>query len=1208
MADYQYLLGNEAARSDHNRIPRRPLRSQSDETQSRYGAATSVKENGKIQLQPLSIERSRSASPVQEQPSWGDPQHHRIPRHGRRRYRLTQSVGKLGLVTLVGGTCMILLSCGFLIFLWIGAQSARSQQGRPSAFWTDLIHRGWAPTVVTICSAILRTGITLQTGLLVAGLAAVVLETKGAHFPDVAVLSMSRAWKSSPWDIAPAVLRRSTATGPKGLMYSAVIILSVVIVLASTFISTILLSDFESRQVAGPALIEDQRITLAYEKSKDVFDLAQIKVGSSSWRAGPAANWRFGEYRNDQPENGDTGNVYVAFLPYSDVPSRTSLEYYAGPAMVANTRTICTALPAESIKVALDEEITSNGKIKVMAEGRSQPWTCELVVSIDTFEDVIFESMNDWPISICPQGRNDTEALSESAPIRKKLEAKDPKMPAYDEYNDGTDRWNSFLLLNTTQIGLGAVMREAEKNNSTEENPWEDLTLKKSGELWSDVHDANDDLLFRASLCWYATQPPEPFQVIMSGNSVVREPSWERVGDNLGIQNQLGVGVALDDLEKRGILELDIGDHISRSLNLTDVTDLNEWYNMGLVHILQERPRESDVAWSLARWTEMCTHISHSSIFQSIIKKTKDPAIAVQSLMFLLHRMHYYEIMDMFKLESEATTVRSAENLIPSRWTGLTIVLVMSVVHLVLFFLTTTLFALKTEVSALGNSWQTVAQISGAANKVPKAHGALDKEVEAWAKATGQDRGIWTLERDASAGTEGRVNCLSEIMFQEALVNAEDLDEEYQQTGVPRGPLYGLPISLKDCFRVEGTDATTGYTSLANFPTAKGEESEITTIMRNSGAILFCKTNVPVGMMSGDTFNAMYGYTTNPFDRNLSSGGSSGGEGALLALRGSPLGVGTDLGGSIRIPASFCGLYSLKPSYGRFPVYGIQDGIPGQETLRNNVGPMATSLSAIRLWSEAVLKKPQKLCIGLMLDDGIVRPHPAITRALKETRKALVMAGHEVIDFHIDDPLYLESSKMDMYRLAAAEVAKQRLSQTDEPWPEGYEGLARMTCRDAGPVKAHAPGSELLRLWKAQTKRTELARRMLQTWRKTQSLSTTGREMDALLTPCTPSPACPQHGFTYDNYTCLWNLLDYCATTIPVTTVEDADLEVVEVESRNSIEEMAWTKSRCEGQKGLPVSIQLVGRRLDEENLLCITQACDDALVEMRERTADSPI
>ena len=89
-------------------------------------------------------------------------------------------------------------------------------------------------------------------------------------------------------------------------------------------------------------------------------------------------------------------------------------------------------------------------------------------------------------------------------------------------------------------------------------------------------------------------------------------------------------------------------------------------------------------------------------------------------------------------------------------------------------------------------------------------------------------------------------------MFQEALVNAEDLDEEYQQTGVPRGPLHGLPISLKDCFRVEGTDATTGYTSLANFPTAKGEESEITTIMRNSGAILFCKTNVPVGMMSGD--------------------------------------------------------------------------------------------------------------------------------------------------------------------------------------------------------------------------------------------------------------------------------------------------------------------------------------------------------------------
>lgn len=133
------------------------------------------------------------------------------------------------------------------------------------------------------------------------------------------------------------------------------------------------------------------------------------------------------------------------------------------------------------------------------------------------------------------------------------------------------------------------------------------------------------------------------------------------------------------------------------------------------------------------------------------------------------------------------------------------------------------------------------------------------------------------------------------------------------------------------------------------------------------------------------TYNSIYGYTSNPYNRNLSSGGSSGGESALLALRGSPLGAGTDVGGSVRIPASFCGLYSLKPSSGRFPTSGVQDGMEGQESVRNSVGPMSKSLACIEIWCKAVLKSepwmradpdclpipyrdvevPKKLCFGL---------------------------------------------------------------------------------------------------------------------------------------------------------------------------------------------------------------------------------------------------
>jgi amidase len=104
----------------------------------------------------------------------------------------------------------------------------------------------------------------------------------------------------------------------------------------------------------------------------------------------------------------------------------------------------------------------------------------------------------------------------------------------------------------------------------------------------------------------------------------------------------------------------------------------------------------------------------------------------------------------------------------------------------------------------------------------------------------------------ASFLTYKQVNCLSEIFFETALEAAERLDAEYTATGIAGGPLHGLPVSLKDCFRVEATDSAIGYTAFLNQPTAQGEESEITNIMRQSGAILFCKTSVPLALMAGE--------------------------------------------------------------------------------------------------------------------------------------------------------------------------------------------------------------------------------------------------------------------------------------------------------------------------------------------------------------------
>ncbi len=192
--------------------------------------------------------------------------------------------------------------------------------------------------------------------------------------------------------------------------------------------------------------------------------------------------------------------------------------------------------------------------------------------------------------------------------------------------------------------------------------------------------------------------------------------------------------------------------------------------------------------------------------------------------------------------------------------------------------------------------------------------------------------GQWTAEEVTTAFCHRAslahqlTNCLLETFFDAAVLDAKRLDEYYAQHRAPIGPLHGLPVSLKDQFHVKGVETTMGYVGwIGTFMGKKGTgqekvfESEMVQELRAVGAVLYCKTSVPHTLMSGETNNNILGYTTNPKNRNLSCGGSSGGEGALIGLRGSPLGLGTDIGGSIRIPAAFNGLYGLRPSSGRLP-------------------------------------------------------------------------------------------------------------------------------------------------------------------------------------------------------------------------------------------------------------------------------------------------
>jgi amidase len=133
-------------------------------------------------------------------------------------------------------------------------------------------------------------------------------------------------------------------------------------------------------------------------------------------------------------------------------------------------------------------------------------------------------------------------------------------------------------------------------------------------------------------------------------------------------------------------------------------------------------------------------------------------------------------------------------------------------------------------------------------------------------------------------------------MFDEAIHRACELDEHLERTGKPIGPLHGLPISVKEHIYLKGSPHTAGCIAWAD--DVAEEDALIVRVLREAGAVFHVKTTNPQGLMALETVSNIYGRTTNPHNRFLSPGGSSGGEGALIAMRGSVLGIGTDMGQS----------------------------------------------------------------------------------------------------------------------------------------------------------------------------------------------------------------------------------------------------------------------------------------------------------------------
>jgi amidase len=177
---------------------------------------------------------------------------------------------------------------------------------------------------------------------------------------------------------------------------------------------------------------------------------------------------------------------------------------------------------------------------------------------------------------------------------------------------------------------------------------------------------------------------------------------------------------------------------------------------------------------------------------------------------------------------------------------------------------------------------------------------------------------------------------------------AADAADQATARGEATGPLHGLPMTVKDVWESEGLVTTAGAAELKEYvPTA---DALAVGRLKAAGAIIFGKSNTPLYAGDFQTFNDVYGLTSNPWDLTRTTGGSSGGAAAAVATGLTPLELGSDLGGSIRNPAHYNGVYGLKPSWGVVPSRGHIPGPPGSlvETDVNCGGPLARSLQDLR--------------------------------------------------------------------------------------------------------------------------------------------------------------------------------------------------------------------------------------------------------------------
>ncbi|KAH8690127.1 amidase [Talaromyces proteolyticus] len=482
--------------------------------------------------------------------------------------------------------------------------------------------------------------------------------------------------------------------------------------------------------------------------------------------------------------------------------------------------------------------------------------------------------------------------------------------------------------------------------------------------------------------------------------------------------------------------------------------------------------------------------------------------------------------------------------------------------------------------------------------KITDEYDATDLAAEV-AKGTYTAVEVTTAYCKRAAIAQQLLSCLTEIRFLEAIEDSRKLDEEFKKTGKPVGRLHGVPMTCKECFHLKGFDSSNAYITRCFDPATF--DSYLIQLLNAEGAVFIAKTNIPQSMLAAEAHNNVFGQTKNPVVSHLNCGGSSGGEGSVLAYKGSALGIGTDVAGSIRrCPCAANGVYGFKPSNGIFPMInyaasnwpGMNTGIPAV------CGPMGNSARDLTLfyrvirdakpWNYDPALVPQKSecdtsdrkpVVGVFTESGKCTPHPPVRRAIKEAVAKLKEAGFEVREFVPPDFTEIRNLSHELLSLDGLSYAKGQMEEAGEPpvvsvLKSGFWDKQRKTFEEA---------------WAFNAKKIEMQKKMLDAWQ--------AAKVDVVLGPAGPHTAVTPNEWVNYMYTVAWNVVDYPACIVPFTTADpEKDPKDTSFNPQSELDAQNEAMYDPVRMAGAPVAIQLVGPRLGDEQLLKDVEMIDTVL------------